>query len=112
MKTKTNLTLAVVIALLASCAQVQPDKFNRAYASKKHLRALMKESSKYNTSSLINEMLSDGVYTYSEVKRLQDEDVNYMNEYYTEEEINEFTRRFVYNAIILDGDTISHNDRN
>ena len=108
MKTKTIVSLALVSVILSSCGHVRPDKFDRAYTSKKHLRALMKESSKYNTSSLINEVLSDGVYTYSEVKRLQDEDVKYMNEHWTEEEIKEFRENFVYGLVIMDGDTLKH----
>ncbi|MCE2712883.1 MAG: hypothetical protein LW688_10145 [Cryomorphaceae bacterium] len=111
MKTKTILTLAVVIALLASCAQVRPDKFDRAYTSKKHLRALMKESSKYNTSSLMNEALSDSVYTYSEVERLQSEDAKYIREHWTEEQKKDFLENYTFSVVIIDGDTLKHNNK-
>lgn len=57
----------------------------------------------------IKDVFSDGVYTYSEAKRMQDEDVKYMNEHYTEEEIKEFAKMFVYETVVLDGDTIKHN---
>ncbi len=108
MKTKTIVSLALVSVILSSCGHVRPDKLNRAYTSKKHLRALMKESSKYNTSSLINEVLSDCIYTYSEVERLQSEDAKYISEHWTEEEIKEFRENFVYGLVIMDGDTLKH----
>lgn len=68
----------------------------------------MKESSKYNTSSLMNEALSDSVYTYSEEERLQSEYAKYISEHWTEEEIKEFRENFVYGLVIMDGDTLKH----
>ena len=73
MKTKTNLTLVVVIVLLASCAQVRPDKFNRAYTSRRQLKEL--ESRSYHALSDPSDSISG--YTMEMEEQYQRMDVEY-----------------------------------
>ncbi|MCE2712884.1 MAG: hypothetical protein LW688_10150 [Cryomorphaceae bacterium] len=43
---KTIFTLGLVTVLVTSCAQFRPDKLNRAYTNKRHIKEIMKTSYK------------------------------------------------------------------
>ena len=46
------------------------------------------------------------VYTQSMAEKLQNEDVKFMKENWTKEQIDQFAKEYVYKTIIINGDTL------